>query len=133
MQPYRLEMGAKLSVGEAANLYQFWRDRVMTIINQALIEDEDAVLVNLASAEYSRVVDSRKLQGNLVTISFKQMYKDTYRTIPIHSKRARGLMIHYAILNRINEAHKLKGFVMDGYSFNEEKSSVKEWVFLREK
>lgn len=133
MQPYRLEMGAKLTLGEAANLYHFWRDRVTAIINRALAGDEDAVLINLASTEYSKVVDSRKLQGSLVTISFKQMHKDTYRTIPIHSKRARGLMIHYAILNRINEADSLKEFNMDGYSFDEEKSTAGEWFFYKGK
>lgn len=50
--PYRLEMQAKLSVGDCRDLYEFWGD---TLARQ-LASETDFVL-NLASKEYSRAVE----------------------------------------------------------------------------
>lgn len=132
MQPYRLEMSTPLEVAGVANLYHFWRDQVTAILNDAIAKDRDEVVVNLASTEYSKVVDKKKLVKKMVTVTFKQMHKGKYRTIPIHSKRARGLMIHYAITNCIGSAKRLKEFELDGYRFSQEDSTDTEWLFLRQ-
>ncbi len=131
MQPYRLEMGCPLAAGETANLYHFWRERITDTINQALTENSDKVLINLASTEYSKVVDKKRLQGEMVTISFKQRHEGKYRTIPIHSKRARGLMIHFAISNRVDNADRLQKFTLDNYRFSKEDSTATEWFFFK--
>jgi cytoplasmic iron level regulating protein YaaA (DUF328/UPF0246 family) len=131
MQPYRLEMGCSISVGKAANLYRFWQTPITNFINQSLREDSDKILINLASKEYSRVVDQKSLQGEMVTIIFKQLHKGKFRTIPIHAKKARGLMIHFVISQQIDEAAKLKTFNLDGYCFSKEDSTATEWVFLK--
>jgi cytoplasmic iron level regulating protein YaaA (DUF328/UPF0246 family) len=131
MQPYRLEMGCSRAVGKAANLYQFWQKQVTESINQSVTESSDKVLVNLASKEYSKVVDKKRLQGEMVTITFKQLHKGQFRTIPIHAKKARGLMIHYVISERIDHAAKLKEFNLDGYCFSKEDSTATEWLFLK--
>jgi cytoplasmic iron level regulating protein YaaA (DUF328/UPF0246 family) len=132
MQPYRLEMGCSLTVGEAANLYQFWQAQITETINQALTKDGDKVLINLASKEYSKAVDKKKLQGELVTITFKQLHKGQLRTIPIHAKKARGLMIHFAVSEQIDKAAGLKKFKLDGYCFSKEDSTAVEWIFLKQ-
>ncbi len=131
MQKYRLEMGCSLMVGEARSLYHFWQELVTDIINQALAKDRDGMLVNLASKEYSKVVNKKKLQGEMVTITFKQVQKGHLRTIPIHAKRARGLMIHHAISEQIDNAARLKEFDLDGYSFSKEDSSPAEWLYVK--
>jgi len=131
MQAYRLEMGCSLATEGAANLYHFWRKQITDVINQALTKDSDKVLINLASKEYSKVVDKKKLQGEMVTITFKQLNKGRFRTIPIHSKKARGLMIHFAISKQIKNAAGLKEFDLDGYAFTKEESTAAEWLFLR--
>ena len=131
MQPYRLEMGCSFATEGAANLYHFWREQITDVINQALAEDRDQVLVNLASKEYSKVVDKKNLQGEMVTITFKQLNKGRLQTIPIHSKKARGLMIHFAISKQIKNAIELKEFDLEGYQFTKEDSTATEWLFLR--
>lgn len=131
MQPYRLEMGCSISAGKAASLYRFWQTPITNIINQSLREDSDKILINLASKEYSRVVDQKSLQGEMVTITFKQLHKGKFRTIPIHAKKARGLMIHFVISQQIDKAAKLKKFNLDGYCFSKEDSTATEWVFLK--
>ena len=131
MQPYRLEMGCSFAVGNTDNLYQYWREPITKIINQALKKDSDKVLINLASKEYSKVVDKKKLQGEMINIIFKQVHKDQLRTIPIHSKKARGQMIHFAISKQIDNAAGLKEFDFDGYYFTKEDSTANEWLFIK--
>ena len=131
MQTYRLEMGCSLTAGGADNLYHFWQELITEIINQALAKDSDGLLVNLASKEYSKVVNKKRLQGEMITITFKQQHKGHLRTIPIHAKRARGLMIHFFISQQINNAAGLKKFNLDSYTFSKEDSSPAEWLFVK--
>jgi uncharacterized protein len=131
MQPYRLEMGCSLSVAGVDNLYQFWREKITTSLNETFAESRDRVLVNLASKEYAKVVDEKKLQTEIVHITFQQLHKGQLRTIPIHTKRARGMMIDFAITRQIDEAAGLQEFHVGGYSFSRENSSATEWLFVK--
>jgi cytoplasmic iron level regulating protein YaaA (DUF328/UPF0246 family) len=131
MQPYRLEMGCSFSVDSADNLYQFWREKITASLNEAFAESGDRVLVNLASKEYAKVVDKKELQAEMVYIIFQQLHKGRLRTIPIHAKRARGMMIDFAITRQIDKAAGLQAFHVDGYSFSRENSSTTEWFFVK--
>jgi hypothetical protein len=131
MQPYRLEMGSPFAAGGYPNLYRFWRTAIVEIINQALLKSKDKILINLASKEYSRVIDEKKLQGEMVNIAFSQMQKGRLKTIPIHSKRARGMMIHFAIREQIATAARLKEFDLGDYNFSSESSTATDWVFIK--
>jgi uncharacterized protein len=133
IQPYRLEITTPLVIVGAENLYQYWRDSVTEILNTSLSENEDRTLINLASTEYAKMVDKQELQGTMLTITFKEKQQGSYRNIPIHGKRARGLMIHYVISNRITEPLRLKDFGEDGYVFSAADSTDKEWLFCRER
>lgn len=53
VEPYRLEMGAKLVVDDARGLYAFWGDKLARTIAPA---SSNATIVNLASAEYAKAV-----------------------------------------------------------------------------
>ncbi|MCK9174316.1 MAG: peroxide stress protein YaaA [Desulforhopalus sp.] len=134
MQPYRLEMALKLTPQGVKNLYEFWRDSVTEILLQHLAAG-DRTLVNLASTEYSRVVDRKRLQMEgcrFVTILFQQpdkKGKKGWKTIPIYTKRARGMMIHHAIREGITTVEKLQEFSAGGYHFMKEESSQEEWLF----
>ena len=132
MQPYRLEMGAKMAVGRNCNLYQFWKESLTKAVKNMLDSDEDPTLVNLASAEYSKVIDRKKLALPVVDISFKQAHKSGYKTIPIHSKRARGLMIDFVMVNQLRVATDLMEFALDGYRFSRKDSTKTTMVFLQE-
>jgi uncharacterized protein len=131
MQPYRLEMGCSLSVAGVDNLYQFWREKITASLNEAFAENGDSVLVNLASKEYSKVVDEKKLQAEMVHITFQQLHNGRLRTIPIHAKRARGMMIDFAITHHIDKAARLREFRVDGYCFSPENSNATEWLFVK--
>lgn len=133
MQPYRLEMSCPFAAGDADNLYLFWRKTVTDIINHTLARKSDQVLINLASKEYSAVVDPKRLQAKMVNIVFKQLHQGQLRTVPLYAKRARGLMLHFAISEQIETAAGLQDFTGDGYYFNSKDSTETEWLFIQQK
>lgn len=131
MFPYRLEMGTRLATGEWKNLYDFWGNKITEQINDACRHHQDNTVINLASVEYAKAISRKILVPRLITVTFKERKGDGYRTIPIHSKRARGMMLHYMISNRLTKAEQLLGFQLGGYIFTEEFSTVDSWVFTR--
>jgi cytoplasmic iron level regulating protein YaaA (DUF328/UPF0246 family) len=131
MRPYRLEMGTKLKNARGKNLYEFWGDNNVDYINQQLETLGSDVLVNLASTEYFKSVNTKKLNGKLITPIFKDEKNGKYKIISFYAKKARGLMVRYAVDNRITQAEDLKAFDYQGYQYSPEESSDKEWVFKR--
>ena len=88
--------------------------------------------MNLASNEYFKSVKPKKLNGNLLNISFKETKGDKTRVIAIFAKRARGMMTDYILRNRIEKSEDLKDFGAGGYCFSSQQSSDKSWVFTRQ-
>ncbi len=131
MQPYRLEMGTKLENIRGSNLYQFWSDIITNKINQALAEQGNNVLINLASNEYFKAVKQKQLQGEIITPAFKDWKNGQYKMISFFAKKARGLMARYIIKNKLNTIEQLKDFDLAGYTFSEEFSQGNNWVFTR--
>ena len=132
IQPYRLEMGTRFENSRGKNLYVYWGNQ----INQQLTEDLDQsgsnILINLASNEYFKAVNSRQLSGKVITPVFKDYKGGRYKVISFYAKKARGLMASYIIKNAINEPEGIKNFDAAGYYFSLESSNDKEWVFLRD-
>lgn len=131
MQPYRLEMGTRFGAGRSKNLYEFWDSRVTEVLNRELQHEKQPLLVNLASDEYFRVVRPGILSAPVLKISFKENKAGAYRVIGIHAKRARGLMVNYAVTNRLEKKQDLQGFTSEGYAYNAGLSSDAELVFCR--
>ncbi len=131
MQAYRLEMGTRLIHPAGKDLYSFWGDRITQALNANFEQSGKAVLVNLASDEYFRSVQPRKLIGRVVTPVFHEWKSAGYKIVSFYAKRARGLMSRYAIVNRIADVEALKNFNAEGYAFAPEASSEDTWVFRR--
>jgi cytoplasmic iron level regulating protein YaaA (DUF328/UPF0246 family) len=131
MQPYRLEMGTRLATDYGRNLYQFWGDTITETINQALADQDDDILINLASNEYFSSINKTKIKGRIITPVFKEYRKSAYRIISFNAKKARGLMSRFIIQHRISDPETIKAFNLADYSFNAELSSQNEFVFTR--
>lgn len=132
MQAYRLEMGCKLENGRGKNLYEFWGERITEEVNRILSNHSEPILVDLASAEYSRVIKKKDLKGTVLKIDFKERKGDAYRTVAIHAKRARGMMVDFAVRNRVEQVTELKDFQDAEYCFNPELSSEEHYCFTRD-
>lgn len=131
MQPYRLEMGTRLDTGAAKNLYQFWGAQIAAYLNQRLKADKTPVVVNLASQEYFKAVDLKTLKARVVECVFEEQRAGQYKVISFMAKRARGLMMRYAISKRIDTPRKLESFNLDGYAFDVTASQPDRLVFRR--
>ena len=131
IQPYRLEMGIKLKNKRGNNLYNFWGNKITAYIKKELKTQNDNILINLASKEYSSVIDMSKINVNAITPVFKDYKNGNNKVITIYTKRARGLMSRFIIENSISLPGDLKEFNEEGYSYNKYLSSDAEFVFTR--
>ena len=132
MMPYRLEMGTKLNNTRGHNLYEFWGDIITDQINQDLANIDAKVLINLASDEYYKSVNEKKIQAEIIKPVFLDQKNGKYKVISFYAKKARGLMARYIIKNKLSQVEQLKAFNSDGYYFDTESSSDKELVFKRD-
>jgi cytoplasmic iron level regulating protein YaaA (DUF328/UPF0246 family) len=132
MQPYRLEMGTKLSNARGKDLYAFWGERISNWLNDALAAQGDDVLLNLASNEYFGAVKRSALNARVIDVDFKDMKNGQYKIISFYAKKARGLMTRYVITERIEQPEQLKKFAYDGYRYSPDDSSPDHLVFLRD-
>lgn len=131
MQPYRLEMGTSLTTPKGSNLYQFWGTQLSAYLNERAAADTTPVVVNLASEEYFKAIDRPALKPRVVTCVFEEYKGGVYKIISFNAKRARGLMVRYAIEKRITLANKLQGFNAEGYGFDAAASRPERFVFRR--
>lgn len=132
MQPYRLEMGTKLSNTHGRDLYAFWGDSISSGLNAALARQGDDVLLNLASNEYFGAVKRSVLKARVIDVDFKDMKNGQYKIISFYAKKARGLMTRYVIKERIEQPEQLQAFSYDGYRYSPDDSSADRLVFLRD-
>ncbi len=133
MQPYRLEMGSKVTTSRGDTLYDYWDDVIAPQLNEDLAESPGPELVvNLASGEYFRSVDTKALKGTLVSPRFlDQAPNGDYRIISFNAKWARGAMAAWMVKNRIRSARALRNFDVAGYEFDPTQSTPAEPTFVR--
>lgn len=132
IQPYRLEMGTSLKYFRKKDLYAFWNPAITEKVNEAVADSGSKVLVNLASNEYFKSIDKKKLKAEIVTPEFKDLKNGQYKMISFYAKKARGLMTRFILENNICEAEDLQAFDFEGYNFNPRISKPGNPVFTRE-
>jgi len=132
MQPYRLEMGTKLAFDEYKTLYQYWDTTILDLLLQDLKEQGDDILVNLASVEYFKSIDKKRIPARVIDVEFKDLKNDKYKIVSFYAKKARGLMSRYIIENAITNPDDLKGFDYRGYYFDASESSDNKLAFKRD-
>lgn len=131
MQAYRLEMGRKITVGKTKDLYGFWGSRIATALNNACKTHKNKLILNLASEEYAASIDRKTLKLPMVDIVFKERQGDKLKIIGLFAKKARGLMAHYIVKERIDNLAEIKDFCASGYIFQPKLSDEKTLIFVR--
>jgi len=133
MQPYRLEMGTRLATAHGSNLYRFWGRQIADYLNQRAQADASPVVINLASDEYFKSVDKKVLQPRVVSCVFEEHRGGgQYKVISFMAKRARGLMVRYAVQHRAATPEALKAFDLEGYAYQPALSEPDRLVFRRD-
>lgn len=130
MQPYRLEMGTSIGIERNNTLYEVWKEDVTAYLNNEL--EEDDLFLNLASNEYFKAIDTKKLKVPVISPVFKDFKNGKLKIISFFAKKARGAMVRYIIDNESKTLEDIKGFDYEGYRFSEEHTQKKnEPVFIR--
>ena len=131
MQAYRLEMGTALKHGSHDTLYSFWGDRLAQRLNDEMAASKDKALLNLASQEYFRAVNTRLLDKPVISPVFRDYKNGQYKIISFHAKKARGMMAAWVLRNRVRDPQALQDFDVGGYRYSADDSSAAAPVFLR--
>lgn len=130
MYPYRLEMGTSWQIdAKHKNLYAFWGQKLTKQLQKETARDE--LIVNLASNEYAKAVQWKELKRPVISPNFKEFKNGEYKMVMVFAKHARGAMARWLIRNDIQSAEELKGYDVDGYTFDEKLSTETEWIFVR--
>lgn len=132
IQPYRLEMGIRLPNAAGKDLYAFWRERLTRDLDAVVAKSGSSILVNLASNEYFKAIDHKRLESRVITPVFKDAKNGQYKIISFYAKKARGLMSAWLIRQRIDDPEKIKNFDVAGYRFSAAMSEGDTLVFTRE-
>jgi len=145
--PYRLEMQAKVGrFGEqlpaaegtspANTLYEFWGDALYQEVQR---DNPDRFVLNLASKEYSQCVEKYLTPEDFcLTVVFGELKEDpkTGREKVITkgtlAKMARGDMVRFLAERDITDPEDIKAYDGLHFRFCPERSSDKEYVFLKE-
>lgn len=124
IKKYRLDMTMKLG---NSSLYDFWKKDINTFI---LNELKDDFLVNLASGEFSKMID-KKLIKNIINIDFKEYKNGKYTSISTYSKQARGKFLDIITKKQIEKVEDLKKIEFNSYRLNLELSDENNFIFSR--
>ena len=119
VKEYRLDMTN--SIFENKSLYEVWKSSV-----NEYFEQEDVIL-NLASKEYSKLINSDKL----INFEFWEDSNGKLKQVSTNSKKMRGFTLNYIVKNKISDVKKLRNITLDGYVFDEDMSDERKFVYVK--
>ena len=123
-------MGTRIDLNGNKSLYEFWMNPLFEFMKRRVELDKNGIL-NLASEEYSKVLNFKKIGCKLVTPTFKTEKNGVLKTVGILSKRARGMMANYVIKNKIENYEKVCEFSEGGYVYSKKLSTSLRPVFVK--
>jgi len=130
IEAYRLEMGQNLAVGKARNLVEYWQESLTATLNEDLKVGQP--IISLAAQEYMKAVDLKKLNGPVISPVFKERRGDgSLKTVAVHSKKARGALVRFALLNKAKKPVDLLEFHKLGWEAAAEPPEAGYWLFTR--
>lgn len=127
--PYRLEMQARATVAGTKDLYDYWGQRIYRNVL-----DDSRVIINLASKEYAKCVEKYlTADDRYITCVFGEFSGEKIVQKGVYAKMARGEMVRYMAEHNIEDPEQIKGFDRLGYTFREDLSDEKQYVFIKNK
>ena len=119
--PYKTKTGK--------TLYSYWSEAVSKNLESEIAPK--GYLLNLASDEYFKLIDTKNFNRKILHFKFFQSKGKDLKSIPTFSKQARGSMARFVIESNAKSIADLQKFNEEGYSFNEKLSDENTLVFVR--
>ncbi len=129
--PYRLEMSTPLQFGASKNLYEYWTNNITQTIINDIETGNHSYLINLASQEYFKAIQTKKIPVPIIHCEFKDYKNGKLQMISFFAKKARGMMVRYIAEHDVKEPEHLQGFDYGGYAFEPQLSKENKYVFVR--
>jgi cytoplasmic iron level regulating protein YaaA (DUF328/UPF0246 family) len=129
VEPYRLEMAQRGVAPAGQSLYTFWRAPIEKYLFKELQKGEQ--ILNLASSEYSDLLQDQRLRARLITPHFFELKNGQLKSVSVFSKQARGTMARWCAKRNTGEPLEVKDFKDLGYQYSSEKSGANDLVFIR--
>ncbi|CAM3197994.1 peroxide stress protein YaaA [Lactiplantibacillus plajomi] len=127
--PYRLEMQARLAVGPATNLYQFWGRQLYDALTP-----QPEPIVNLASLEYAKTIRPYLAPDQpMIDIVFASWVNGKLKTKATLAKMARGEMVRFLAEHQVADVKGIQAFDHPDYQFDAERSTADRFVFIYQK
>lgn len=127
IKKYRLDMTMKIF---DISFYEFWKKDINDFIEKELNNDKDGILLNLASGEFSKIMDKKRIK-TIINIDFKEYRDNKYISVSSYSKQARGAFLNIIIKNKIEDVKSLKNISFNNYKLNLELSDDFNFIFTR--
>ncbi len=124
--PYRLEMQAKLLMGDAKDLYGYWGSSLAV----HLAKDAD-VIINLASKEYSSAI-AKHLPKDcpMITCVFGEIVNSKIVEKGTLCKMARGEMVRRMAEHNVQTPEEIRGLELANYRYADDLSDENTYIFL---
>ena len=123
---YRLDFNSKLEVGRTRNLYGFWEDFIAR-------DFKGEKVINLASSEFSKLVVPYLSPKEVITCEFGRIQDGKFKTASTLAKSARGEMVRWMAVNKVEHVEDLKNFSEMHLSYDESLSNAHTFVFVEKK
>ena len=131
IEPYRLEMGSRVAIDGAPDLYAYWKADVTRRIAALAKKHKAQAVIGCASQEYLKAVDVASLGVPFIQCDFREMKNGKAVTVGLFAKRARGMMARYVVEHGIAAPQLLRRFDAGGYAFDASLSDAAHFVFVR--
>jgi cytoplasmic iron level regulating protein YaaA (DUF328/UPF0246 family) len=131
IQAHRLEMGTVYANPAGKDLYSFWGERLNKKLNEECKSSGSKYLINLASQEYFKATQPKKLEMEVISPVFKDEKNGKFKIISFYAKKARGMMSSFLIRNQVETLEGIRAFNDQGYQFESSESTNLQPVFLR--
>ena len=133
IRPYRLEGDVRLPEKGGITMFDYWKPLLTDYFIEE-IKKRGGILVNLASGEMKDLFDWKRVESEVrvVTPDFQVWKGGKLKTVVIYAKMCRGEMVRHIIKNRIGCPEDLRGFLWEGFTFDEGLSTDNHLQFVLE-
>ncbi len=133
IRPYRMEGNVVLGLERGANVFEYWRDLLTPKLIERVKAGGDNTLFYLASEEMKQLFHWSLVEQELKVVTpqfLTRQANGSLKQIVIYTKMARGTMLNAIIKGRIESLEELKALKPEGFSFSDEHSDEKNYVYI---